>query len=399
MNQIRKTNLFNIADTNIPQFITLSNYPESITGSHLSVYTGLWPSGFIALYIPSLDSNNKIKEDEETKDQIGIDYNNYLDFIRHIVAHYENKMAFLRDYVSTSGDTVKKSDLCPLDYLLDSIYKFDTEMSIKYIGDITEQNYDSVWADMFCTIDTSLCNGNYMINKSNQKNSGFIPYTKLDTEYLYGWTDINNKYIGPDSWSVVSPIFDNTSGVNGYRIKPSIKSIDKDKDTIIDTIKFNIIIPLYNLYDKDISVENSGSAGIINTNNNNTDTIIDFSALYPENSTSVHNLSDTFVPYGIWYSGINPIILNKNTNTQTSAFAQPVWTLTLSSQFKAFPYTLRTDPTDKQVNNIEINNKERTFAEILSAQNHIMDRFDKYNKQLSILQDEIRNLKSVINNK
>lgn len=386
MNQIRKTNLFNITDTNIPQFITLSNYPESITGSHLSVYAGLWPSGFIALYIPSLDNDSK----------------KYLDFIRHIVSHYENKMAFLRDYVSTSGDTVKKSDLCPLDYLLDSIYKFDTETSIKYVGDITEQNYDSVWSDMFCTIDTSLCNSNYIINQNTVNDSGFIPYTesdtKLDTEYLYGWTDIDNKYIGPDSWSGVSPIFDNTSGVNGYRIKPSIQSIDKDKNTIIDTIKFNIIIPLYNLYDKDISVENSGSAGIINTNNN-TDTIIDFTALYPENSKSVHNLSDTFVPYGIWYSGINPIILNKNTNTQTSSFAQPVWTLTLSSQFKAFPYTLRTDPTDKQVNNIEINNKERTFAEILSAQNHIMDRFDEYNKQLSILQDEIRNLKSVINNK
>lgn len=377
MNQIRKTNLFNITNTNIPpQFITLSNYPESMTGSHLSVYSGLWACGFIALYIPSLDNNS----------------NKYLKFIKHITSHYENKMAFLRDYVSTSGDTVKKSDLCPLDYLLDSIYKFDSETSIKYVGDITEQNYDSVWSDMFCTIDTSLCDCNYIINKT-EENSSFIPYSDITTKYLYGWTDLDNKYIGPDSWSDVSPIFDNSDGINGYYIKPSIESITKEK-TVINNIKFNIIIPLYNLYDTDIDVENSGSAGIINGVDNNTDIVIDFSALYPKNSLTIHNLSDTFVPYGIWYSGVNPIILNKNTDTQTLSFAQPVWTLTLSSQFKAFPYTLRTDPTDKQVNNIEINNKERTFAEILSAQNHIMDRFDDYNKQLQILQQEIETLKN-----
>lgn len=393
MNIIRKTNLFNITDNNMPQqFITLSNYPESITASHLSVHSGLWPCGFIALYVPLLDENSKPKTDKETKDQMSVNYNRHLMFIRHIASHYENKMAFLRDYVSMNNDSVKKSDLCPLDYLLNSIYKFDSKTSIKYIGDITEQNYDSVWSDMFCTIDTSLCDCNYIINKTDE-NLSFIQYTNLPTKYLYGWCDLDNKYIGPDSWSDCKPIFDNMSGENEYFLSPSIKSITKEK-TDIDTIKFNIIIPLYNLYNTDISVENSGSTGIINMSNNNNDMVIDFSTLYSNNSQSIHNLSDTFIPYGIWYSGVKPIILNKNTNIQTSSFAQPVWTLTLSSQFKAFPYTLRTDPTDKQINNIEINNKERTFAEILSAQNHIMDRFDEYNKQLSILQQEIQNLKN-----
>ena len=52
----RSTNLFYTvgSDTN---FITFSNYGESLTGNFLSVNTKLFPSHFLCLDIPELDND------------------------------------------------------------------------------------------------------------------------------------------------------------------------------------------------------------------------------------------------------------------------------------------------------------------------------------------------------
>ena len=54
----RSTNLFYTvgSDTN---FITFSNYGESLTGNFLSVNTKLFPSNFLCLYLPALNYDNR----------------------------------------------------------------------------------------------------------------------------------------------------------------------------------------------------------------------------------------------------------------------------------------------------------------------------------------------------
>ena len=56
----RSTNLFYTvgSDTN---FITFSNYGESLTGNFLSVNTKLFPNNFLCLNIPKLTYDNRKK--------------------------------------------------------------------------------------------------------------------------------------------------------------------------------------------------------------------------------------------------------------------------------------------------------------------------------------------------
>lgn len=399
MKQIRKTNLFNIQEqNNLPQFITLSNYPDSMTATHLSVNAKLYPSVFIALYIPALDIKESKEIDSKTNSETINNYNSLLkEFIINVSAYYENKLAFMRDYaISSNVDNITKYDMHLLTWLLDYIYKYDKNTEITYISDIVEQNHNGVWSDMFCTIDTSYCNYIYNITRNTDKHIINYKDNVINANYLYGWCDNNNKYIGPSIYENVSPILDSDGENGGYDSDNPISDITKVKSDNIDKIKFNIIIPLYNMYIDNPDSENSGSAFYIDNNSKET-TVLNFDALIKD--VTKHSLNDTYIPYGIWFSGPNSIILNKNNNTQTAAFAQPTWSLCLSSQFKAFPYTLKSDPSDKQINNSEFINHAKTFAELLSAQNNIMDRFEDYNKQLNLLQQEIINLKSIINNK
>ena len=74
----RKTNLFYTKGTD-SNFITFSNYTESMTGNYLSTDTKLFPSAFICAYIDGLDASNRES------------------FIDYVVARYENKLAFMRD--------------------------------------------------------------------------------------------------------------------------------------------------------------------------------------------------------------------------------------------------------------------------------------------------------------
>lgn len=392
MKQIRKTNLFNIQDqNNLQQFITLSNYPDSMTATHLSVNAKLYPSAFIALYVPGLDTEYL----KESGIKSVTDYNILLkEFIINVSAYYENKLAFMRDYaVSDNKDSITKYNMHLLTWLLDFIYKYDENTQIVYIADIVEQNHNGVWSDMFCTIDTSYCN--YIYNIVRNGSTHIINYNDIGLEenHLYGWCDINKKYIGPSIYESVSPILDVDGENGGYDSENPISKITKTKADI-DKIKFNIVIPLYNMYIDNPDSENSGSAFHID-NNDTDETVLDFNGLIKD--ATKHSLNDTYIPYGIWFSGVNSIILNKNNNNQSSAFAQPTWSLCLSSQFKAFPYTLKSDPSDKQIDSTGKKDHEKTFAEILSAQNNIMDRFHDYNKQLNLLQQEVMNLKSIIN--
>ena len=96
------------------------------------------------------------------------------------------------------------------------------------------------------------------------------------------------------------------------------------------------------------------------------------------------------IPLGIWFAE-DSIKLNKDNlgNSQT-------WSLTISSQFKPFPYSNHMhDETNKLEN---ITNAYATFAEVLSKQNQVINEFNKINKTLSNIQTRLTTLDNIVNN-
>ena len=370
----RSTNLFYTvgSDTN---FITFSNYGESLTGNFLSVNTKLFPSNFLCLYLPKLEADKaEITETTETTETTDTaDKADAADkrkkFIEHIAAYYENKLAFLRDKCIEHNYKVELK-LNPLYYLLEAINKWDSSNEIVHVGNITEQNYNGTYSDIICVITASEHSPAIINTKTNDLTS--IENYDSSLTYLYGWSvkntsdkeNITEEFQGPSQYQSITPVLD---GQNFYDYNTSIKSLTKTASGA--DIKFNIIIPLYNLVNTDYKSNSSIT--------NESDTII---ATYTEN-----------VPLGIWFSGKEPIIL-KRQDTEYD----PSWSLLLSSQFKPFPYS------DKSPNEIDDSSKTdafMTFSQILTRQNKIIDKFNNLSKQVlelnNKLNDVIGNLKSL----
>lgn len=367
----RSTNLFYTvgSDTN---FITFSNYGESLTGNFLSVNTKLFPSNFLCLYLPEFEADKTNEDDKAEKAE------KRKKFIEHIAAYYENKLAFLRDKCIEHNYKVE-SKLNPLYYLLEAINKWkaineeDSLNEIVHVGNITEQNYNGTYSDIICVITASEHSPATINTKTNELTSRENYDSSLT--YLYGWSvnstsdqDIDKEiYQGPSQYRSIKPILD---GENYYDYNTSIESLTKNtspenkKD-----IKFNIIIPLYNL----VNTDYKSNSSIIDESNTLT-------ATYTEN-----------VPLGIWFSGFNSIELPR-----TDSEYDPSWSLLLSSQFKPFPYS------DKSPNEIDDSSKTdafMTFSQILTRQNKIIDKFNDLSKQVlklnNKLNDVIGNLKSL----
>ena len=348
----RSTNLFYTvgSDTN---FITFSNYGESLTGNFLSVNTKLFPSNFLCLYLPALT------------------YDNRKEFIEYIAAYYENKLAFLRDKCIEHNYKVE-SKINPLYYLLEAINRWDENNKIEqspeivHVGSITEQNYNGTYSDIICVITAS----EHSPASINTKTDGLTSQENYDSssKYLYGWsvnsTSDGEIYQGPSQYESIKPILD---GENFYDYNTNIKSLTKTVSS--EDIKFNIIIPLYNL----VNIDYKSNSSIIDEPNILT-------ASYTKN-----------VPLGIWFSGKEPITLSRKDTEY-----DPSWSLLLSSQFKPFPYS------DKSPNEIDDSAKTdafMTFSQILTRQNNIIDKFNDLSKQVlelnNKLNDVIGNLKSL----
>ena len=279
----RKTNIFNIYKKDstgkdilsIPQFITFSNYGESMTGNHLSTNTKMFPSGFICFNIPKL---NNVSYTESF-------YKSYL------VAHYENKLAFLRDYITDpSVKNFELDSLRPLDYLIRSIKDFDSTASITHIGDIVEQNYNGIYSDMLLTINVPENEYSYnIINNTNTPipNVNYHTYVGETNNKLYGWYNVEKEgdnisyiYNGP-----YKQIFDSTNirldDSSNYYIGNKYSNIqitditpNSKTETVSNPLKFNVIVPLFNIYNIDENVSNSNNGITSYENNNNIDLTI-----------------------------------------------------------------------------------------------------------------------------
>lgn len=268
----RKTNLFYSSGED-SKFLTFSNYTEALTGNFLSTNTKLFPSAFICVNIPKLNSDTE-------KGTFVKDY---------LISYYENKLATLRDNLTNIDD------LYPLSYLIDTIKKYDADFKITYYGNITEQDYQGTFTDIICTIDSSfaeICT----ISSINDNVSNNV----IADETLRGWTE-DGIFIGPEDYDLMPKFEDD---VNQQYDSVNKNLLSKTKST--ENIEFNVVIPLFNMVSTDGETE------------------------YYDDSVEISDTHNHNVPLGIWFAD-SQITVNTN-----SKYGQS-WSLVIGSQFKPLP--------------------------------------------------------------
>lgn len=335
----RKTNLFYTIGTD-SNFITFSNYTESMTGNYLSTDTKLFPSAFICANVSELTKENRP------------------DFIKYIARSYENKLAFLRDKCIEHNYNIEKR-LKPLSWLIDILRQSPYQVDYTYIGQITEQDYNGTFADMICTIDAS-ANKNISIDLKGVTYEYIEKYDE-PAGSLYGWSNLD---VCPDEYKSLSPILDKD---DLYTYESFTKGITITNSRSSDPIVFNVVIPLYD---------------VVNTNYKTNSTIINETN---EIDLTVDGQATKLVPYGMWFSD-DKIELPR---TEYS----PSWSLVLSAQFKPFPYSKSEVSEVDEASKIDA---YQTFSQILTRQNAIMDKMNELSDQLIRLSNRVSDLEGNI---
>lgn len=198
---LRKTNLIQIVNNTQAEFITFSNYTEAMTGAVLSLHTHLVPTAFMCFNM------------EAAKTEMG------RLLIKNILTYYyENKLAFLRDYMLDTDGVTFENDCHPLAYLLIALNMAETmfktgqnviatapkaftraitnnNLDLVYVSEVTEQSYNGVFSDIILTVDSSdIKNYNITFNNDYNTRTQNIPESeKFDVKELYGWSYYNPK--------------------------------------------------------------------------------------------------------------------------------------------------------------------------------------------------------------
>lgn len=393
---MRRTNIFYNSNSNTDKFFTFSNYTEALTGNFLSTDTKLFPSRFFCAKLDGLTSENKQS------------------LINLLIRYYENKLAVLRDKNS------KNYTILSLNYLLEFFYKlqlkksedgttnwvlnaeFNTDsfksteidnytkeissyynddnkpyFTINYIGDITEQDYDGTYTDTICVVNIDNIISGSLLYKDNADET--LVVSGINYKYLWGWTDNDINNIAKSILNVnnLSPIDDNGQLNNiYYRYSSDLCGIKFNYNSETeDDLSFNIIIPLFDMVD-------------INYKNNFT--TIDYEYLDSGKNIPGINITDTIennlriknIPLGIWIS-------DSGVELKRDGEYAPTWSLTISSQFKPFPYSnniARSSSSDSK------SNAYSTFAEVLIKLNKAIDKFDDMHITIQNLENRIQTI-------
>ena len=107
----------------------------------------------------------------------------------------------------------------------------------------------------------------------------------------------------------------------------------------------------------------------------------------------------TNVPLGMWFYTNGEVNEENSTSIKLyydaeSGFSQS-WSLTISSQFKPFPYSSKM-PTDMLTNSDT--NAYSTFAQVLASQASMVNKFIEVMTQVGNLENHIRNMESQLTN-
>lgn len=405
----RKTNLFyiNSQDSN---FLTFSNFTEALTGNFLSTDWKVYPSRFLCLYIPSLlDDNNKINIEKQSE------------FIRnYLVSYYENKLAFLRDYytkslkegistITTSEDLTAdnyqnelhdletfdiEADINAFAWLFKTIYDFDENTEISFIGDVTEFDYKGTYTDTICIINS---NDGYTAEGkiTGYKISVDSKVQKLydyETTPLYGWD--STELEGSD-YSDLEITVDEDSDESKYYNIYSEWNLEKTEYDDRNFIKFNVIIPLFDITNIDYRT---------NFNEVNEEVTIEENLelknyIYNEEEDKLEKQDIDYTdkekrsinnPLGIWFSD-ELIELRRDPESKYA----PSWSLIISSQFKPFPYSNKYN--NDNITAIDNQQGFYTYAKILSQQTNITYNLSKISNRLSLIEQSLNKLETLDN--
>lgn len=386
----RKTNLFYTQNQD-SNFLTFSNFTEALTGNFLSTDWKVYPSRFLCLYIPTL-------VDEQSKQ----------DFIKnYLVAYYENKLAFLRDYYTkqlNNSNNVKEFDIegdtNALAWLFETINKYckdnSTEYEINFIGEVTEFDYKGTYTDSICIIDASegYKEGTnqlktYNINVDSKVNILYSDDNEnvLDKSILYNWT---TSELANTDYENLNVKLDNNDD-NTYSIYSEYELTTDVTDRT--NLRFNVIIPLFditNIYATSNfnSVEESFSKEenleyknyIYNESTNTLEKVsIDYSS---KELRSINN------PMGIWFSD-EVIELKRD---KESKYA-PSWSITISSQFKPFPYSGQYLNND--ITSTDNQQAFQTYAQILARQSTLNYELSNISSRLTKLEQTVSRLNNL----
>ena len=398
----RKTNIFYEQGSD-SHFLTFDNYTEALTGDILAINQKLFPSRFLCVYLQALD-----------KDVVGEDYEtNKEEFIKdYLSAYYENKLAFLRDNLPKNGDTLLRH---PLSYLIMLLYYYAKKkngytgnigslennltngndlnseiISFPHLGDVVEYDYNGTFADIICTISPSkkvkpafTIDSSSSNDRSDRKEYKDSENNSYDDTCLYGWDPLEvegataiSNYINNE------PVFDEIS--NGQKIYYTGSRITGiTTSDYHDSIKFNLIIPLFDSLEINNIITND-------TDESNNETVAGV-VLNNVDETLDKGYTQKNIPLGIYFSDNTVQLESEETGKYSSN-----WSLLISTQFKPFPYSL-------QIKNNEygpdaIKDAYITFAEILAKQTKYVDMLNKYNELIISLQSKIIRLENTINN-
>jgi len=351
----RKTNIFYNLHDNDSKFLTFSNYTEYLTGNFLSVNTKLFPSSFLCVNIPS-ESIDSFKND--------------------LIYFYENKLATLRDESIEKGISVE-DQVYPLGYLIDLIVAYGGNDAIKYIGNISEEDYDGTYTDIICIIQQIGNFNKYIVQHQSEETQSSIEIQ----DYLYGW----ESYIKDDEHTTINignyelDLHSNKKDIE--LVNDEIKLIDSlyylntpystniiiNGQNVLSSITFNCVIPLFD---------------VINTDTVHNEIITESSELY------IREINKN-IPLGIWISE-EPIELKKDNQTNYV----PSWSLMITSQFKPFPYSKKLLTDTIRNKNLHAFN---TFASVLAEQAKITDMISKLSNDIQIMSLQIESLQNKIN--
>ena len=318
---MRKTNLF-YSQGQDSNFVTFSNYTEALTGVVIATDYKLFPSKFICVYIPKLEGENFAA--------------NKAEFITsYLGGYYENKLAVIRDWCIKENKNLEQN-INPLDYLLHTIAKYDPDYRITFVSDICEQDYNGTFMDNICIIENNAPVKKYVYTPSLSNDDQIDVEDIVPDKYkditgwenkLYGWANATAMPEGFDETEPIYDVIEDTIYCAKTTSTITEQEIGDEEANDFKSIKFNVLIPLYDVFKYFKYDDGTISENPIDNTKPDEILILD--------GDSKYNQYD--IPIGMWFSD-KVIELERATQTTgQSATYRPSWSLCISSQFKPFP--------------------------------------------------------------
>lgn len=370
-------------ENNIPsEYINERSIPDSVGGINLDIYTD---TTNINHEEHDINPNNSSTNSNNTNSN-----NNYdtYDFVG--VGNFDN-------IIGVSDITPQVDANIPVEYIIND--KLDNVLNINTSEIQVESNNSQKIIKISDVINDIMLNNN--ISNYAEGLSNIMSSTSSEAMSIHNYVDSlltnnNNVYFYSNNASNVIYQYNGSSITtidmtknNEYRIDPEI--IKLNINTSSDTqLEFNCIIPLYDIVNINYKSNFNTVERLIQTNGTGE---IDLTP------SSTNKLYCTNIPLGMWlYSEGN--VNDENTTSiklykdTESGFSQS-WSLTISSQFKPFPYSSKM-PSELTTNSNT--NAYATFAQVLASQSAMIDNFNKLSKNIANMNDHIRNIESQLAN-